>query len=105
MAIAGTMISERHSRLYDYLAAKGFLDGRETFGISTAIGRGKKDFSQCLHDGERPTVHECERACPAITNFRDVPSNIKALECAEKCTAFSEACKRTKACLQDFLPF
>jgi len=101
-ALAGKQIVERESRLFDYLSAKGFLNGRETAGISMGIIRGKNDLAQCQSD---PMKLACQAACPKIGDGLDIVSATKSLECTGRCVDKSAVCKRTKGCLQDFLPF
>jgi hypothetical protein len=91
------IIRERRGRFRDYLETKGFLQGRDMQSIRNALLRGPPDNTACVAEAKEPRTVECMRKCGPIRTSQDME------RCDVQCG--SEACVRTKRCLEQFLPF
>jgi hypothetical protein len=90
-------ITERRNRMRDYLAAKGYLNGRDVQEIKSALLRGPADQKRCGTENSEPIIAACKKRC----------GSIKTLDDGERCDVRcgSDACVRVSRCLQQFLPF
>jgi hypothetical protein len=90
-------VRERRDRFRDYLVAKGYLKGRDVQEIRSALLRGPADDKRCGTENDDPIIKACKQRCGPIKTLQD------GERCDIQCG--SDACVRTKRCLQQFLPF